>query len=135
MRLGTSSPNTMLTKVMMATTIAVAAMPATPAEAPNPAIQRARSALNAASPTMPISMLIEVMPTCTVDRNWVGCSSRRSAVAAPASSASASAISRALRLDARAISDIANTPLSSVNSAISRKSTAREGIRTRWDFI
>ena len=84
--------------------------------------QSASASLNAASPTMPFRMPMEVMPTCTVDRKRVGCSISRSAAAAPASPASAIAARRALRLDASAISDMANTPLSTVSSAISRTS-------------
>ena len=36
--------------------------------------QRANGAENAASPTMPFRMLIEVMPICTTDSNLVGLS-------------------------------------------------------------
>jgi hypothetical protein len=76
---------------------------------------------------MPLSTPMEVMPTCTVERNWVGCSSSRSAMAAPLSPASARHARRALRLEASASSDIANTPLSTVSSAISKKSMAHGG--------
>src|SRR5512133_1491712 len=89
---------------------------------PKPCSQCASSLLNAASPMMPFSTPIEVMPTCTVDRNRVGCSISRSAAAAPASPDSAMVASRALRLEANAISDMAKTPFSTVNSAISRTS-------------
>lgn len=78
--------------------------------------------LKAASPMMPLSMPIEVMPTWTDDKNWVGLSSRPSAASAPLSPDSARAASLALRLDDRAISDMANTPLSNVKKAISKKS-------------
>ena len=129
MRLGTSSPNTMVTKVMTATTIAVATPWAVLSATPKVRIQADRSSLNAASPTMPLSMPMEVMPTCTDDRNCVGCSSRCSAVCAPLSPTSAIAARRALRLAARDISDIANAPLSSVRKMISRVS-----IIGRWHF-
>ena len=63
MRLGTSSPNTMVTKVMTATTIPVASASAVRAARPQPTMEAATPSLNAASPTMPLSMPIEVMPT------------------------------------------------------------------------
>lgn len=75
-----------------------------------------------ASPIIPLSMPMEVMPTCTEDRNWVGLSSSTRADCAPLSPDSAIADGRALRLEAKASSDMANTPLSKVNSAMSRKS-------------
>ena len=95
------------------------------AQAQRPAASAASAALKAASPMMPFSTPMEVMPTCTVDRKRVGWSISRSAAAAPLSPASASAASRALRLDASAISDMANTPFSTVSSAISRISMNR----------
>ena len=122
MRLGTSSPNTMVVNVMAETTTAVAVTPAAASGMPICCSHRPRPALNAASPTMPLSMPMEVMPTCTDERNCVGSSSSRSAARAPLSPPSAIAAKRSLRLDARASSDIANTPLSRVSSAISRKS-------------
>ena len=79
MRLGTSSPNTMVTKVMTATTMAVALISAVPGVRPQPCKANDRSPLKAASPTMPLSMPMEVMPTCTDERNCVGCSSSFSA--------------------------------------------------------
>ena len=71
---------------------------------------------------MPLSMPMEVMPTCTDERNWVGLSSKVSAARAPLSPNSDIAVSRAFRLDASASSDMAKTPLSSVKKAISKKS-------------
>ncbi len=85
-------------------------------------IQVARPLLKAASPIMPLSMPMEVMPTCTDERNCVGLSSRPRAAWAPLSPDSPMAVSLALRLEARAISDMAKTPLSSVKKAISKKS-------------
>jgi hypothetical protein len=66
---------------------------------------------------MPFSMPMEVMPTCTVERNWVGCSISFSAIGHGAEVAvfGHDREQRALRLEARAISDIANTPLSNVS--------------------
>ena len=121
MRLGTSSPNTIVTNVIAVTTMAVALISAAPCGTPYSINQAAKPALNAASPRIPFNMPIEVMPTCTEERNWVGSLSKFSAARAPGSPLSASAMSRILRLEASANSDMANTPLSSVNSAISRK--------------
>ncbi len=122
MRLGTSSPKTMVMKVMTVTTIAVASTPATVSSRPNDWNHRPRSSLNAASPTMPLSMPMEVMPTCTEERNCVGLSSSCSAVCAPLSPASAMADRRALRLEASASSDMANAPLSKVRKTMRRVS-------------
>jgi hypothetical protein len=71
---------------------------------------------------MPLSMPMEVMPTCTEDKNWVGLSSSVSAAFAPLSPDSAMALSLALRLEASASSDMAKTPLSSVRKAMRMKS-------------
>ena len=122
MRLGTSSPKIMVMKVMTVTTMAVADMAAAFWLTPQPSSQTATPSLKAASPTMPLSTPIEVMPTCTVDKNWFGLPSRVSAAWAPLSPASAMAPSRALRLAASASSDIAKTPLSRVRKTISRTS-------------
>ena len=65
---------------------------------------------------------MEVMPTCTDERNCVGFSSNLRAVIEPLSPASAMAARRALRLDARASSDMANAPLSRVRKTMSRVS-------------
>ena len=65
----------MLRKVIETTTIAVAEISA--ARSPMLKVecsQRANGAENAASPTIPFRMLIEVMPICTTDRNLVGSS-------------------------------------------------------------
>ena len=112
----------MVVKVMAVTTSAVAPMDATFSLRPNPASHSATGPLNAASPTMPFSMPIEVMPTCTVERNCVGRSISLSAAPAPASPLSSIAARRALRLDATASSDIANKPLSRVRKTISSRS-------------
>ena len=121
MRLGTSSPKISVTKVMPVTTRAVAEKCATRSGAPASSSQRATMGLKAESPTMPLSRPIEVMPTCTVERKFVGCSIKASAADAPGFWAAASASSRALRLAASAISDMANRPLSRVNNKISSR--------------
>ena len=122
MRLGTSSPNTIVMKVMMVTTSAVAEISAARGGAPQPCIKLASPPLKAASPMMPLSMPMEVMPTCTEDKNCVGFSSRVNAACAPLSPDSAMALSLALRLEASANSDMAKTPLSRVKKAMRRKS-------------
>ncbi|EKD96983.1 MAG: hypothetical protein ACD_23C01153G0001 [uncultured bacterium] len=104
----------------MVTTSAVAAMAAALSAMPQPCSQAASPSLNAASPTMPLSTPIEVMPTCTVDKNWFGLSSSVSAASAPLSPASVMALRRDLRLAASASSDMAKTPLSSVKKIISK---------------
>ena len=64
MRLGTSSPKMMVVNVMVATTKAVAIMPAGFSAMPNDDCSHcATGALNAASPKMPFKMPIDVMPT------------------------------------------------------------------------
>jgi histone H3/H4 len=126
MRLGTSSPKMMVKKVMQVTTTAVDAMLAVPAPMPTLSIHTASGAAKAASPTMPLSMPMEVMPICTVERNCVGASISFSAAAAPVSPVSARAARRARRLVERAISDIANTALSVVSKA-SRKTSMNRG--------
>jgi hypothetical protein len=73
--LGTSSPKIMVVNVMVATTSEVAEKLAAESESPQPMNQSATSPLNAASPTMPFMTPIEVIPTCTVDKNCVGFSS------------------------------------------------------------
>ena len=72
MRLGTNSPKTMVMKVMSVTTNAVARPCASDSERPWVCSHSEKSSLNAASPTMPLSTPIEVMPICTVDKNRVG---------------------------------------------------------------
>ena len=69
MRLGTSSPKIIVVKVMVVTTMAVAEIAAALWCTPQVCIHRASPSLNAASPTMPLSTPIDVMPTCTVLRN------------------------------------------------------------------
>ena len=122
MRLGTSSPKMMVVKVMRVTTSAVAVIEAAPSCMPSDTSHCATGPLKAASPTMPLSMPIEVMPTCTVERNCVGLSSSLSAAAAPVSPLSCMAISRALRLAASAISDIAKAAFSTVSRTINSRS-------------
>ena len=63
MRLGTSSPKIMVRKVIKVTTKAVAVMAATDSDQPQSISQCAKPALKAASPTMPLSTPIDVMPT------------------------------------------------------------------------
>ena len=72
---------------------------------------------NAASPTMPFSTPIDVMPICTVDRNLVGFSCSTWAATAPGSPASAITASRALRDAVSAISDIANIAFSRIRKS------------------
>lgn len=122
MRLGTSSPKMMVKKVMAVTTSAVDTTLAVPAPMPCDSIHTASGPAKAASPTMPLSMPIEVMPICTVDRNCVGDSISLRAAIAPASPASARAARRARRLVASAISDIANNALHVVSNANRRTS-------------
>ena len=122
MRLGTNSPKIMVVKVIMVTTSAVAEMAEAFSEVPQVCNQAATPSLNAASPTMPLSTPIEVIPTCTVDKNWLGLPSSSSAALAPWLPASASAARRARLLPASASSDMANTPLSSVKKTISKNS-------------
>jgi hypothetical protein len=114
----------MVKKVMQLTTTAVDTKLAAPGPKPALSIQMASGPAKAASPTMPLSMPMEVMPICTVERNCVGDSIRFSAAAAPASPVSASAARRARRLVDRAISDIANAALSVVSKA--RRKTSME---------
>ena len=84
--------------------------------------QREKGSANAASPTMPLSTPIEVMPICTVESQRVGCSCRSIAARAPGSSPSSMTCSRALRLAVSAISDMANTPLSKIRKTSSATS-------------
>ena len=122
MRLGTSSPKMMVVKVMIVTTRAVAEMAAAFSATPQDCSQPASPSLKAASPTMPLSTPIEVMPTCTVDKNWFGLPSKVNAACAPLSPSSAMALRRDFRLAANASSDMANTPLSSVKKTINKNS-------------
>ena len=129
MRLGTNSPNKMVLKVMKVTTKAVARPSAKRSATPWVSNQSDTLALNAASPTMPLSTPMDVMPICTVDRNWVGFAISLSAARAPLSPASLSAAKRALRLDAKAISDMANTPFKRVSKTISRTSMGSNRVK------
>ena len=122
MRLGTSSPKISVMKVMTATTSAVAEISAARGAMPSVCSQTARPLLKAASPMMPLSTPMEVMPTCTVERNWVGRSCSTTAATAPSSPASAMAVRRALRLAVKSISDIAKAAFSKVSTAIRIKS-------------
>ena len=65
---------------------------------------------------------MEVMPTCTDDKNWVGLSIRARAALAPLSPASAMVCSRTLRLAVSASSDMAKAPFNKVSTMISKKS-------------
>ena len=107
---------------MAVTTSAVALIAAAFSETPQTCKHAATPSLNAASPTMPLSTPMEVMPTCTVDKNWLGLPSSSSAALAPWLPASASAPSLERLLPASASSDMANTPLSSVKKTISKNS-------------
>jgi hypothetical protein len=78
---------------------------------PKTVSQAASGAASAASPTMPLSTPIEVMPIWMVDRKRVGSSPSLTAAAAPLSPSSINFCSRALRAVTRAISDMANRPL------------------------
>src|SRR5437763_1032921 len=128
MRLGTSSPNRMVMYVMIATTMAVALTDEARGGTPSVRSHAATSSLKAASPMMPLMMPMEVMPTCTVERNCVGWSSSFRAACAPPSPSSAIAASRPRRVEASAISDMANRALSTVRNAISRKSMNQDRI-------
>ena len=131
-RLGTSSPKMMVRKVMVSTTIAVAVISAARVAgcANVSCSQRANGAENAASPTMPFSMPIEVMPICTTDRNLVGLSCRSIAACAPDSPASSITCSRALRLAVSAISDMANSAFRRIRNS-SRATSMRRAANGR----
>ena len=89
--------------------------------------QRARGAAKAASPTMPLSTPMDVMPICTTERNLVGCSCSSIAQRAPASPDSTITCSRALRLAVNAISDMANRALSRIRKT--SRATSMQGAR------
>ena len=116
----------MLRKVIVITTIAVAEISA--ARSPMWKVacsQRANGAENAASPTMPLRTLIEVMPICTTDRNLVGSSCSAMAWRAPESPASTITCSLALRLAVSAISDMAKSEFRKIRN--SRRATSMRG--------
>ena len=122
-RLGTSSPKTMLRKVMVITTIAVAAISATRSRMLKVCCsQRPNGAEKAASPTMPLRTLIEVMPICTTDSHLVGLSCSAIAWMAPESPDSTITCRRALRLAVSAISDMANSEFRKIRK--SRRATS-----------
>ena len=130
MRLGTSSPKMMLRKVMVTTTIAVAEMSAARSPIGKVACsQRANGAEKAASPMMPLRTLIEVMPTCTTERNLVGSSCSAIAWRAPLSPDSTITCRRALRLAVSAISDMANSELRKIRNSRRATSMRRRGRR------
>ena len=112
----------MVVKVISVTTSAVAVIAATVSVKPKVCSQRANPPLNAASPTMPLSTPIDVMPTCTVDKNWLGLSSSVNEARAPLLPSSAMLFRRAFRLAASASSDMANTPFSSVKKTTNKNS-------------
>ena len=87
--------------------------------------QRANGAEKAASPTMPLRMLIEVMPICTTESHLVGSSCRAIAWTAPESPASTMTCSLALRLAVSAISDMANKAFRKIRK--SRRATSMRG--------
>ena len=115
-------PEQLVLKVIRVTTNAVAKPDAQFSGTPWASNQNEKSSLKAASPTMPFSTPIDVMPICTVDKNCVGCAIKRSAACAPVSPASANAAKRALRLEDSAISDMANKPFKKVKKTISNTS-------------
>ena len=84
-RLGTSSPKMMLRMVMITTTTAVEATSMASTDTVGIcAWNHADSGPeNAASPTMPLSTPMDVMPICTVERNLVGLSCSVMAACAP----------------------------------------------------
>ena len=127
-RLGTNSPKMIVRKVIAMTTIAVAVMAAARAWIANVALsQCANGSENAASPTMPFRMPIDVMPICTTERNLVGLSCRSIAACAPASPASTITCSRALRLAVSAISDMANNAFSRIRKT--SRATSMRGVK------
>ena len=127
-RLGTSSPKMMVMMVMVTTTSAVAPTAAVCWAMPkNFTSQVAKGAAKAASPTMPLSTPMDVMPICTVDKNLVGLSCRSIAACAPGSPLSTMTCKRALRLALSAISDMANRPLSRIKKMSSERSMCTAG--------
>ena len=95
---------------------------------------RASGTANAASPTMPFSTPIEVMPIWIVDRKRVGSAPSRRAAPAARSPASSRTCSRALRAVSSATSDSANRPFSSISAkrtTISMRVVRRRNIEER----
>jgi hypothetical protein len=70
---------------------------------------------NTASPTIPLSKPIDVMPIWIADRNWVGSSLIFKAICADFFPLAASAVSLALLEVSRATSDIAKRPLKMIS--------------------
>ena len=73
----------------------------------------------ASPPNTPVQIPIRVIPTCTVDSRWSGCSAIASALRAPRlgrSGSSASCLRRSLREVITAISDIAKNPFSAIRA-------------------
>src|SRR5258706_7992971 len=95
----------------------------------------ATGSANAASPTMPFRIAIDVMPICTVDRKRVGSWLSSSARAAPWSPSSASFCSRPLREATSAISDIANAPFTRIRKKRSAISIGAELSHSRPVFL
>ena len=122
MRLGTNSPKIIVVNVIAVTTRPVAVMAAAVSAMPQPCNAAATPLLKADSPTIPLRTPIDVIPTCTVDKNWLGFPKSSKAACAPLSPASIKAVRRALRLPANANSDMAKTPLRSVKKTISSNS-------------
>ena len=114
MRLGTSSPNTIEKNVILTTTKPVANGLARRSSTPNCCNIMLTGGLKAASPTIPLSTPIEVMPICTADKKRVGSSPSRNAVAAAPSPCWARFCRRALRAATKAISDMAKKPFSKI---------------------
>src|SRR5512134_2118226 len=76
--------------------------------------QDAKGTASTASPKMPFSRPIEVMPIWIVDRKRVGSATRRDAEAASASPSLASAARRGARAVSSATSDMASRPFSMI---------------------
>ena len=117
---------------MITTTMAVAVTRATLSFSANAECsQFASGCENAASPTMPFSTPIEVMPICTVDSHRVGCSCSSMAASAPLSPASTITARRAFREAVNAISDMANKALSRIRNSSKATSMGRRGDSAR----
>ena len=111
MRLGTNSPTTIDTYVTTTTTRMVEVMELASGDMPTLCSQMAKGPASTASPKIPLSRPIEVMPICTAERNWVGSSASFNAILAPRLPRPASASRRDFLAVTIAISDMANTPL------------------------
>ena len=123
--LGTSSPKSIVASVISVTTVAVASKGDKVALNPQLVNAFVKRSLNAASPTIPLSTPMEVIPICIVDKNSVGLPINSSAVLAPFDElfpASCIAFKRTFLLAAKAISDIANMPFIRISKIMIKKS-------------